>query len=302
MSANGFVSTASTDMAARPSTSFQRFSAYSSARDNTHLLFGDDGDVAALFNTTRNCLVIDGQGPAVEVRGLNMAPDRYELVERFQKAPKLNADVLSATEATNEICNRDFEILGTNAVSTCTALYAEGGMVMTTTTAANDQVICLPHLDTSESAWNVTTWGTDQLTRWEAVVQPDATITSIRIWAGLKLTNTSVIATDAEQAFFVFDTGAGSEATLWHTVYSIGGVDIEDGVGSAFAASTTYHLVIDIDSSRIARFYINGTLMTTSTALTTTTDLIPYIGVQTLTTAARALRVFKTCISRKAGA
>lgn len=297
-----FVSTASTDMAARPTTAFQRFTDYAVMRDDKFLLFGDGGDAGFKYNSTRDVLVGDGNGTAVEIRGLNMARDRYELVERFNKAPKLNADILSATEATNEVCNRDFEILGTNAVSASAALYVEGGIQLTTAGANNDQVIVLPHLDTGESAWAVTTWGTDQQTRWEAVIQTPATITSIRIWAGLKLTNTSVIATDNDQAMFIFDTGAGTDATKWHSVYSIGGTDTEAGVGSAVVASTSYHFVIDIDSSRIARFYLNGEKVTTSTALTNTTDLIPYIGVHALTAAARSLVIFKQAISRKAGA
>lgn len=298
-----FVSTASTDMASRPSTAFQRFTDYADIRDDKYLLFGDGGDAGFKYNSTRDVLIGDGLGTAIEIRGLNMARDRYELVERFQKAPKVNADILSATEATNEICNRDFEVLGTNATSGSSLVYVEGGIELTTAGADDDQVIILPHLDANETAWATTTWGTDQQVRWEAVVQLPATITTYHVWAGLKLTNTSVLATDNDQAYFYFNTEAGSDATKWHAVYSIGGTDTDDGSsGVVAAASTTYHLIVDIDSSRIARFYVNGTKIKTSTALTDATDLKPYIGVQALSAAARALRVFKTAISRKAGA
>ena len=271
--------------------------------DDSAMNFGTGSDVTITFNNTRNCLVVNGNGIPVEVRGLNMAKDRYELVERFHKAPKINADILDATEATNEVANRDFELLGTNAVSADSTLYAEGGLALATHGATNDSSIILPHLDTGESAWKVTTWGTDQATRYEVVLQTPAAVTECEIWAGLKLTNTPVVATDNEQAFFKYDSAAGADPTLWHTIFSIGGTDTEAGVGSAIAAATTYHLVIDINSSRVAKFYINGTLVTTSTALTTATDLIPYVGIKdTSAGSARILYVFKQAISRDSGA
>lgn len=300
------VSAVTSAMALRPSTAFQRFTSYTVHRDDEEAYFGTDGDVFLRYDATRGCLVVDGQGNAVEVRGLNMAPDRFELVERFQKAPKLNADILSATEATNEVCNRDFEVLGTNMTSALSVHYVEGGILITTAGAANDQAIVLPHLDAGESAWAQTTWGTDQQVRWEAVIQTTASVTAEKIWAGLKLTNTNVVATDNDQAYFLYDTAAGASPTLWHFVYSIGGTDTDTAVSSALvpavAVNTTYHLLINIDSSRIATFYINGLLVGTSTALTNATDLIPYIGVMDTAGAAKSLRIFKTAISRKAGA
>src|SRR3990167_2044680 len=295
------VAAVTTAMGLPPTTAFQRFTQYAVMRDDKPLYFGTDGDIAAQFNATRNCAILDGQGNAVEIRGLNMAPDRYELTERFLRAPKINADINSATEATREIANPDFEILGTNATSDDSIHYAEGGILIETDGGAADQVIVLPHLDADQSAWNKITWGTDQSTRWEAVIQTTASVAALEIWAGLKLTNTRTIATDADQVFFIFNPAAGASPTPWHTVYSIGGTDTEAGVGSAVAADTTYHLVIDIDSSRIARFYINGTLVTTSTALTTAVDLIPYIGVEG-DAAAKSLRIFKQANRRKAGA
>lgn len=309
MSVNSNISTASADMALRPSTSFQRFSTYSDTRKDTPMLFGDSGEVSFMFNSTRDVMVVDGQGHAVEVRGLNMGRDRYELVERFNRAPKLNADMASGTEATREVANVDFELLGTSAVSADTALYVESGFTLSTHGATNDSSIILPHLDTQQSAWATTTWGTDQLTRWEAVIQTPTAVTSCIIWAGLKLTNTPTLATDNDQAYFMLDTGAGADATKWHCIYSISGTDTDAAAANAsvtiaaVAATTTYHLVVDIDSSRIARFYINGVLAGTSTALTTAVDLIPYIGIKDLSAgSARGLRVFKTAISRHSGA
>lgn len=270
----------------------------------------NNGAFTMRWDNNRQCAVVQpantaGSGFPVEIRGLNMAKDRYELVERFQKAPKPNADILSATEATNEVCNRDFELLGTNAVAGDSALWAEGGCTIGSHGAQNDSAIITPHLDSGESAWSVTTWGTDQQSRFECVIQTPTAVTSCVIWCGLKLTNTPTLATDNDQAYIVLDTAASASPTYWHGVYSIGGTDSDNALTSvaAVAAATNYHLVVDIDSSRIARFYVNEVLCLTSTALTDAVDLIPYIGFKDLSAgSARLLKVAKIGMSRKFGA
>lgn len=297
MSANISVTTVTTDMAQRPATSFQRFETYVGHRDDKYMTFGTDGDVAMRFDATRNCFVIDGQGNGLDLRGDNMAPDRYTLHHNFGgKLVTINASMLFSTD-------QDFEVLGTSADATEITNDPEGGIILTTEGAANDQTIVLPYLGAG-SPWKTVTWGTDQQTRYEAVIKTGASVATMKIWVGLKLTNTNVIATDNDQAFFLYDTAAGASATLWHWVYSIGGTDTDTAVSSALVAAvattTVYHLLVDIDSSRIARFYINGLLVGTSTALTTATDLIPYVGVMDTAGAAKNITLLKAAISRKA--
>jgi len=229
---------------------------------------------------------------------LNALLPRYRLewVAGQRGKPAINADILDATEATRMIADPDFELLGTNAVSTCSAYNAEGGITLTTTTGSGDQVILAPHLDTSESAWSSVTWGTDQEVIWEARIQTPATITTMTIWAGLKLTDTSVTATDDDQAFFRFQPSVNSGK--WQAISSIGGTDDAADSGVTVTASTDYHLAVAIDSDRLASFYIDGVLVKTSDALTDAVDLIPYIGVQTDTTAARKLVIRSQAIER----
>src|SRR3990167_2082217 len=236
-------------------------------------------------------------GPA-RPRGFNSISPRYELkwVAGARGKPGLNADILSATEATREIADPDFELLGLNAVSSTSAIAVEGGVTLTTTTGSADQVIIVPHVDASQTAWSTVTWGTDQQTEWECFIRTPATITNMTVWAGLKLTNTSVTATDDDQAFFRFQPSVNSGK--WQAIYSIADSDTAGDSGVTVDASTNYHLKITIDSARIARFYIDGVLVATSTALTTAIDLIPYIGVQTDTTAARSLTAYGQSISR----
>lgn len=231
--------------------------------------------------------------------GFNALSSRYELSwQAGQRGkPSINADIQNAAEATRMIADPQFEVLGTNSTSALSTYYAEGGITFTTAGADNDQMILVPHLDANQSAWEQVTWGTDQETIWECALRTTATITSMTIWAGLKLTNTSVTATDNDQAFFRY--AAATNSGKWQAVHSIGGTDTATDTGIAVAASTTYRLRVAIDASRIARFYINGTLVSTSTALTDATDLKPYIGVQANTGAARSINIIGQAISRK---
>lgn len=216
------------------------------------------------------------KGKHVDFDGVDTS-DRLVLVERFLRKPGINADIQNAAEATREIANPDFEVLGTNGSSDDVTFDAEGGIKIETDGADGDEVIILPHLDANQSIWQQTTWGTDQQTRWECMLKTGSNITNAIIWAGLKLTNTEVTATDADQAFFRYEDDVNSGK--WQAINSIGGTDVTANTGLAVAVSTVYHLAIEIDAARKARFYINGLLVSTSAALTNATDLIPYVGV-----------------------
>ena len=214
--------------------------------------------------------------------------------------PGINGDIANASEGTREIADPDFEVLGTNASSDDVTFNAEGGITFTTDGADGDGVILLPHLDANQTAWTQVTWGTDQETRWTCRIKTGAAITNSIIWAGLKLTNTDVVATDANQAFFRYENGINSGK--WQAVSSIANTDTSTDSGVTVALSTEYHLEIDIDSNRIAKFYINGTLVATTTALTTAIDLIPYIGVEADgAAAAKAIDVYGQAIGRDIG-
>ena len=231
--------------------------------------------------------------------GLN---ERYCLVwvAGARGKPGINADIQNAAEATRMITDPFFEILGTNGSSDDVTYNAEGGIQFDTDGADGDGLILLPHLDANQSPWAQITWGTDQETRWECYIKTGASIDNCIIWAGLKLTNTDVVITDDDQVFFRYENGVNSGK--WQAVNSIGGTDDSHDSGVTVALSTVYHLVIEIDSSRIARFYINDTLVETSAALTDTVDLIPYIAVEADGAAeAKALIIYSQASSRKVG-
>ena len=258
---------------------------------------------------------------------------RYYLEEWFLQRPGLNAiniidpDADSASAlAITQAANKNFETLGTNMTTALTTFSAtHGGILMTTAGADQDQAILLPHLDTNQTAWSGTKWGTENSVEWECSISLPA-IDNQKVWAGLKLTNDQLVATDNNQIFFKFQTDAtNSEAfsdfTYWHLVHSIGGTDYISQIPVTVAADTPYHLKIVIDSDRKATCFINGVQYNvTSTsgstggtavtavqpgvaaaktaALTNDTDLIPYIGIEAGAAAAEAINVHYQSISR----
>jgi hypothetical protein len=259
---------------------------------------------------------------------------RYFLYEPFLQRPALNAVINTAfsnADATNaantairlaeKVANRNFEVLGTNMTTAlCTFNATSAGIVLTTATADQDQAIVTPHLDTNQTAWQVTKWGTENQVEWECSINTNA-IDNQKLWAGLKLTNDQLVATDADQAYFKFQTDAtNSEAftdfTVWHFIYSVGGTDYISALPITVAANTIYHLRISIDSDRKASIFVNGvqynvtstsgstggTAVTTGTtkslALTDDVDLIPYIGIEAVAAAAEAVDVQYQSISR----
>jgi hypothetical protein len=202
-------------------------------------------------------------------------PNRYTLRENFERIPQLNADIANA------IVNKDFEILGQNGIDSNVQFSVDGGLKVITAPASGSQLIVLPHLDVYQTAWTVTSWGTENSCRYETTIKTGASITSATIWAGLKESNVSVVATDNNQIMFRY-SDAGS--AYWTVVSSRAGTDSVLTTGVAVAASTSYRLAIEVDADRKVHAYINGVQVTNAgplAALTVDIDLIPYIGIQT---------------------
>ena len=260
---------------------------------------------------------------------------RYYLEEYWKRRPALNAvlnTALSDADATaaantairlaEKVANKDFEVLGTSMTTAlCTFDTTRAGIIITTGGTDQNQAIIAPHLDTNQTSWQTVLWGTENSVIWECVVTTGASIADVKLWAGLKLTNDQLVVTDANQAFFKFQTDAtNSEAfsdfTVLHFVHSIADVDYISALPITVAEDTQYHLKIAIDSNRKAAIFVNGvqynvtttsgstggTAVTTGTektaALTDDIDLIPYIGVETGACSAKALKVHAQAISR----
>ena len=132
---------------------------------------------------------------------------RYYLSSYFKKRPALNADIDQVyTVEVARAASKNFEALGTNMTTAlCTFDTTRAGLTITTAGADQDQAIIAPHLDTAFTAWTGVLWGSENQTEWECSVSTNA-IDNQKWWAGLKLTNDQLVATDANQAFFKFQT------------------------------------------------------------------------------------------------
>ena len=254
---------------------------------------------------------------------------RWYLEEWFNRRPGINANLDQAsTVEVQRTLNYDFEALGTNMTSALVTFGATtGGILATTAGADQDQAIVCPHLDNDGTAdtgaitaWSGCQWGTENETHWETSIMLPA-IDNQKVWAGLKLTNDQLVATDANQAFFKFQTDAtNSEAftdfTKLHFVHSIADTDYISQLPITVAANTPYHFKIKIDSDRKASIFVNGiqynvtttsgstggTAVTTGTtptaALTDDIDFIPYNGIEAGAGAAEALNTHFIAMSR----
>jgi len=247
---------------------------------------------------------------------------RFYLEENFLQRPGLNANIdqVSTVEVQRAL-NRNWEALGTNMTTAlCTFATTGAGVLVTTATADQDQGILLPHLDTAATAWTGTLWGTENQVHFETSIQIPA-LDNQKVWTGLKLTNDQLVATDANQMFFKYQTDAtNSEAfsdyAKWHFVYSIADTDYISQLPITVAINTPYHFKIEVDSDRKAAIFVNGvqynvtttagstggTAVTTGTtktkALTDNIDLIPYVGIEAGAGAAEAVNVHYVACSR----
>jgi len=247
---------------------------------------------------------------------------RFYLEENFMQRPGLNAaiDQVSTVEVQRAL-NRNWEALGTNMTTAlCTFATTGAGVLVTTATTEEDQGILLPHLDTAATAWSGCLWGTENSVHFETSLQIPA-LDNQKVWTGLKLTNDQLVATDANQMFFKYQTDAtNSEAfsdfAKWHFVYSIADTDYISVLPITVAINTPYHFKIEVDSDRKAAIFVNGiqynvtttagstggtavTAGTTKTkALTDNIDLIPYVGIEAGDGAAEAVNVHYVACSR----
>lgn len=237
---------------------------------------------------------------------------RYTLREYFNQRPALNAVIglpgsdstspTAAALAAYTIANKNFEVLGTNMTTALATFNAAGGITLTTAGADGDQGIVTPHLDSTQTSWKAATLTTDASVKFETFIKTGASIADTIIWAGLKLTNTSVVATDNDQAFFRYEADANSGQ--WTFVTSRSGTDttylVPTATSAAPVAATLYRLTIEIAADRTVTASINGVPVSINpqAALTTAVTLIPYVGVQAAAAAAKAINVHYVEISK----
>ena len=172
--------------------------------------------------------------------------------------------------------NRNFEIQGTNSTSSlCTFDTTRAGILLTTDTTNDDEMVILPHQDTNQSAWGNVTFGTENSTIWECAVTTHATEANakntVRYVAGLGGSATLLDAAQnhsqyTDQVLFYYDSDNAASGDMlryqgttstWHCVYSNNGTDYVTNLGLALDEGSTYRFRIEIDSNRRASVFIN---------------------------------------------
>lgn len=223
--------------------------------------------------------------------------ERYELFEPFEKAPGLQASldpgtVNQAALRLYTVANKSFAIEGTNAAAT--VLNADGGCLITTAGSDNDQGIIRPLEavnSVAASAWNTVEWEPEHEIRFETVIEL-AAITAIRVQAGFGLDPVNLdLTTDDDKAVLQFDPENATSAANWTAHTSVGGTDAAADTTIPAEADKSVRLGITCSSTRVPRFYVNGTLVYTGAALTAGANLLPFVGIQALAAAAKTCAV-----------
>ncbi len=235
---------------------------------------------------------------------MNMIRDtrRFELewVAGIRGKPSINADIASATESLREIADPMFEVLGTNMTSALCTHRAEGGVLLTTAGADNDQCFLLAHQDTSMSIWNKT-WDTTLGFEWSCLMKTGSAVTTVAYIIGMKSDRDEGV-NDADLAVFNFNTDDSD--TTWGFVSqenNTGGTDSDTGV--TVTADTVYHLALRCGHDQVVRAYINDELVGSQTFLGSGAELLePFMVVQQLAgSVTRELIVFGQKLSSRFG-
>lgn len=234
---------------------------------------------------------------------LDLAPqgtyqERVELFDNFKQRPVLAAtlDPSTINQAALRLytgANKDWVIAGTNAANAGSAIDVDGGCILTTAGADNDQMILRPTPainSVAQSPWNTIEFEPEHGARFEAVIEVPA-LTAVLVQVGFGLTPVLDLDTDDDAAKFQFSVEGATSVANWTAHTSIGGTDAASDSGTIALAAKTIRLAVHISSSRVPRFYINGVKKHTGAALTAGANLIPFLGVQALAAAAKGIKV-----------
>ena len=187
---------------------------------------------------------------------------RHYLFENFLHAPGVNADVVGTTTL-GAITNRQFEIVGTNAVSADSLLDDNGGIKITTNGGGADQAIIVPHVDASQSGWSLTNgvvWDTDQAPAVEFKFKTDSSIADMIYYQGFVMTNpaTYAVSDDADRVVIDYNADSSVNSGKFRLAYSVAGTDYTHDFGLTVTASTTYIGQIFIREDRYVDAFIGA--------------------------------------------
>jgi len=189
-------------------------------------------------------------------------------------------------QESGNLANKDWQIGGTNATNATVAFDNGGGIKLTTTGGAADQVFLVPHADTDQSVWASTTWKTIKRPVLEARFRTGASVAVTKFWFGIRLANDSpfVPSTDVDQILLWYDAAVDA---YFHYTISRNNVDVtgictfKDGTYPTVIADMEGHVVVGMDENYYPFLIVNGILTYyAETAMRALTSWIPSLGVQ----------------------
>lgn len=211
-------------------------------------------------------------------------PKYFTHFERFLKLPQLNAtiDQVYTTEAAR-IVNQHLELTGTGVGDDDISFRPGGGVNCETEADDDDQVIIAAHLDAGPvTALAGINWSSSRRPLFYAniITGPAADdLVEQRLWAGFKLTNVSVTATDADQFFFRLEDGVNSG--IWQTVTSVNDTDDENNSDTGVAAENqNFRLMVEVDRDRVPHYWINDVYIDAGPALRDLATFEFYLGIE----------------------
>ena len=321
----GLITMQSVDLAATDTVQFQFNNNHIYGATSQVLVTIVDSSVNTADNAMVNVMVIDTADGSCRIRigtnGTDIAAQVFKLF--FVIDPYI-------------IPNQNFVLGGVSGgslqVSSGSGRPASfAGIKLVTGSTDNDYTVLTPRDAETElptgfdsSAWSSVPFGTENKIDFSCGISTSSTITETAIWAGLKLTEVGTIATDADQAYFLYSsdddaqTGTLTTNGNLHFVYSVGGVDHITDLGIAITTNTVYKLRISFDETRRISVFVNNTQHGLTSTPTTTTaggvtetnsrkkslimtddiDLIPFIGVQALSASGRGIQIGYVKLSR----
>ncbi len=227
-----------------------------------------------------------------------IAGNRIELewVGGARGKPGINADIDSATEAVREIADEDFEVQGTNGVSSSTSIVAEGGVLLTTAGADNDQIIIVPHQDSNQTAWKEVTWGSDREVSYQCLVKTGTNIGNVAYVLGLK-SDLDMGIDDADLGVFNFNTD-DSDVNWGFVGNEAAGTVVDTDTGITVTINTLYKMRLTCGPDSIMKAFINDEYVGEQSFEAGAEDFTPLVGVQALSGAADVLTVYGQKIGR----
>lgn len=265
-------------------------------------------------------------GPA-EPANIELVPRdcdfRIGLFEEFDLLPRIAGTPilfnLGAAYAEGEVerallANRNWELTGVNPLQAQANVdFNDGWLKLATGAGSGDSLILQPLIEATVKADGVNNityasrlatllWDTAKRPHYRTRIKTPTAGASSNNWGfigGFKLTSAHALTTDADQAYFRWETSGAGTGTL-HCVVSVANVDFDADTGIPYKPFTAVRLDLRIDKNRLPWFFHNkrcvwgpqcaasvGGAQAKPPQLAALTTLLPFHGPFTTTTASK---------------